>query len=494
VTGLVRRLLAVAVGICAVLAVWVYAYNSGLGYDGLEFLVIGRALRDGIPFYTFAPSKSFGLYYLAAGFLAIPGADSRIGIAGLVTFLLVFVSVVTFAVMKRRVGAQMGFAAVALTAMAAAFMELNYLLPEGLVFVCGLAAFALVTRPVDAGASRSWVAAGAAIGIGMCFKIVAACYAVGVIAWLFLVGRHRAANEPPVGRRAALFLAGVAIVLMTSAAYFWSTGRLGPHVEWTYRFPVLDYPHRAEWLPKLYTKLLWVWLVIGSAMVLSTAPRLRGVVYADSHGLLLLLMGAAGLLPLLRSQASHFAFPGTALLLLFAVVVMQAWRETNPRVSGMLPALLAATACLVSAVVYQPEGIHRLLGMRSYAQVDRLGEAAAALVPAGSRAIFFGEGLPLYWASGRYPTWPMLHTDVQAAHLVANDGHQLLAALDDPRLVLVEFNPRARHFNDVAFFDGPRGRAFIESFHARLQAGWRRDDVLLAPLVIWVRTSHAARG
>ena len=46
-----------------------FAFNSGYGYDALEYLVIGRSLVDGYHLYDFIPSKSFGLYGLVAGLL-----------------------------------------------------------------------------------------------------------------------------------------------------------------------------------------------------------------------------------------------------------------------------------------------------------------------------------------------------------------------------------------------------------------------------------------
>jgi hypothetical protein len=43
---------------------FLFSYNSGYGYDALEYLVIGRLLGQGMSLYDFMPSKSFGIYYL----------------------------------------------------------------------------------------------------------------------------------------------------------------------------------------------------------------------------------------------------------------------------------------------------------------------------------------------------------------------------------------------------------------------------------------------
>ena len=56
---------------------------------------------------------------------------------------------------------------------------------------------------------------------------------------------------------------GFLFAIGAQAAYFWSTDRLAPFIEWSFVFPLLHYPPHTEWLSKLYTKLLWVWIIVG---------------------------------------------------------------------------------------------------------------------------------------------------------------------------------------------------------------------------------------
>ena len=37
----------------------------------------------------------------------------------------------------------------------------------------------------------------------------------------------------------------------------------------------MHYPPHTEWLSKLYTKLLWVWIIVGLAAVWSVTPMIR---------------------------------------------------------------------------------------------------------------------------------------------------------------------------------------------------------------------------
>lgn len=472
---------------------WVFIYNSGLGYDALEFLVISRSMVEGVPFYTYAPSKSFGFYYLIAGYLMLPGAATHAGITCLVTTLLVLTCAAAAFVMRPVVGTRSAWASVVLIAAAGIFMELNYLLPEGLIVVCGLGAVAMVGSSPRRRNNVRWVLAGLALGAAIGLKLVATLYVAAFAVWIPIAARMDGESVgPSTIRRLALLGLGIAAALAVPAGYFWWTSRLDAHLEWTYQFPLISYPSRTDWLSKLYTKLLWVWLLVGAAVVLSLRSRVRPVVFREARVPLLLLMGTVSLLPLIKSQASHFAFPGAAFLLLYSVVAFDvlakssavARRRLNPGLAGG-----AVLALVLSGLIYQPETVRRLTGMRSYADEVQLGATVAALVPPGRHAIFFGDGLTFYWLSGRYPNWPILHTDVQATYLMSKKPESLLSALEDPNLALVEFDPCQREFGDGRFFAAPAGQSFLEALHARLRAGFQRDDDTLQPRVLWTRAA-----
>ncbi|WP_332369467.1 hypothetical protein [Spirosoma telluris] len=53
---------------------FLFAYNSGYGYDAYEYLIIARTLNEGYNLYDFIPSKSYLLYSSTNVLLNLLGA------------------------------------------------------------------------------------------------------------------------------------------------------------------------------------------------------------------------------------------------------------------------------------------------------------------------------------------------------------------------------------------------------------------------------------
>jgi hypothetical protein len=488
---LTRRLLAAVCGTLLVPAVALFVHNSGFGYDALEYLVIGRSLNDRFPFYSFIPSKSWAIYSLVAAFLHLPGAATHAGVTALVTTILLGVAVATGLVLRTRFSSRAAACAAVFVGLGALFMELNFLQPTGFVYLSGLLAFAAVTTPNADERRGPWLVAGLGLGAGMAFKSVAAFYVAGLLGWLLC--RHLVFGRS-LGRstlQAALVILGFGAAVGVQAGYFAATGRLQPYFEWSFSFPLLHFPPRTEFLPKLYTKLLWVWLLAGGALVISLRNTVRRPVYGDERTWLLLALGSSGLASVLKLQASHYAFPGAAFLLIFAAVVFDHRADErlagNPRTTFRFGAAVAA-ACLLSVLLYRPEALARFYTVRSFADETPLRSRLQSLLRADQRAIFFDEHLRLYWIADRYPDWPVLNTDVQTTWYVEHHAADLLRAFDDPRLAVVEFDPLSTSFTDPDFLRTPAARAFFSDFRSRLEAGFARRDDLAAPFVLWTRT------
>jgi hypothetical protein len=478
-------------------AATLFVYNSGYGYDAYEYLVIGRGLGDGYPLYAFVPSKSWALYVLAAAIGRLPIGAAHAGLTLLVVAILAAIAVGTYAaVMAMQFGRRAATTAAALVAAGGVFAELNFVEPTGFVYLFGLLAFVAAIRSDETPTVWQRIAAGAWLGIGAAFKAVAGMYLIAVVAWLIAgaVARRRPLITP--FRHAIWVIAAFVVTLGAQAAYFWITGRLQPYVEWTFVFPFFYYPSHLQWLSKLYTKLLWVWIASAAAAVASLDPRIRRSVYHDSRIWLLLAFGACGLLPLLKTQSSHYAFTGFAFLLVYAAVVLDRWlaaQTARPAIGfGLGCGLLAA--CAISGALYRPAAFERLLTVNSYAGERDLRDTIQAFVRPGDAAIFFNQGTRLYWIADRYPNWPVLNTEVQTTYYVARHAPELLAALDDPRLRLVEFDPAAATFDDASFLDHAENRAFLASMSCRLERGFVRRDDVVPSLVLWTPKPAAARA
>lgn len=482
-----RRGLAAVGGGGLLVLLSVFVYNSGFGHDALEYLVIGRSLVDGYPLYAYVPSKSWGLYVLAAAFLSIPGAGSHLGTALLVVGLIVLVAVVTLRIIGRHFGSRAGWLAAGLVGLAAVFMELNYFQPEPLVFVCGLLAFGAMTSTVLPGWRRAGLA-GVWLGIGMAFKSVAGFYLVAC-AWCLL---QREGGSAARWRAAAPLIGGFGLAVALPAAYFAATGRIESHLHWSYWFPLFGYPANGDWLAKLYTKLLWVWVVAGSAVVLwrRLPGAERDALRADMS--VLVGMGLVALLPLWKTQASHYAFPGAALLLIASAVTVDRWLARGAAVPVILWSAAVLLLGLASGLAYRPAAAQRFMQVRSWEEERALASAVQALVGPDEFVLSLGEGARLYWLARRYPNWPLVNTEVQTTDLVARDGASLLEAFDDPQLALVEFDPARPRFDDPRFLRDGRAAAFVRAIESRLSAGFKRRDDVLPPLVFWVREPAAA--
>ncbi len=489
----------VGLSVAGLLATALFIYNSGYGYDALEYLVIARTLQKGYSFYAFVPSKSWAMYYLVAAYFRLPMAATHAGVALLVLAILLLMMLATYRVIvSRGFGSRAGLAASGLVGLNAIFGELNYLEPTGLVFLFALAAFAVATRSGSDRGMRTWFAAGLWLGAATAFKAVSGLYLLAVLAWL--VGRYivRERHEPKRSLRdGAAAVTGFVAAVACQAVYFWITGRLRPYVEWSFVFPLFQYPSHVEWLSKLYTKLLWVWLVVGAALVASFDRRIRRVLYQDEKLWLLLSLGICGLVSLLKTQASHYAFLGSAFLLMCAAVVLDRWADAT--VSGPRRAPLAFVAallgaCVVSGVLYRPGTFARLYQIKADDDVRMVRDRVQSLVRPDGHAIFFGQGTSLYWIADRYPNWPLLNTDVQTTYYIERHSTELLRALDDPSLELVEFNPDATTFDDVRFLDRPANRAFLRMMSCRLEAGFTRRDDLIPKLVLWIPKHEGARS
>ena len=458
-----------------------FAFNSGYGYDALEYLVIGRSLVDGYHLYDFIPSKSFGLYGLVAGLLktGLPLGHFSLSVvvAGLFCANVVAAGMVARAVFGRRAAWISG----GLIALCSVFMEMNYLEPESLVAITGLLAFLAVLRGLEDQGAGPWLLAGAWVGIGTWFKSVALFYLAGIVVFLVLPPRTQHM------RRAILLLTGFLLAVTLPAAWFASQGRLADHLQWTYLFPLLRRRADLSLLWKLYTKLLW-FLVLLAGTVLLVVRRRR--ILAEPAVKLALCMGCVSLLALFKQQASHYVFPAAVLL---SLVVARAVDANLPdRLGERVPALagLAAAAAVLlgaSAWLYRPGAFKLFTGVRDFSGEQAVAHFIQERVRPEQRALFVKNSMLFYWISHRYPNLPILTLDVQETWWLRNQPDRLIRALADPALALVEFDSAAPGYQDHAFMSDPRDRQLMSQFRSDLERHFVLADTNSSPYVFWQR-------
>src|SRR5262249_44782918 len=144
------------------------------------------------------------------------------------------------------------------------------------------------------------------------------------------------------------------------------------------------------WLSKLYTKLLWFFVLLLGSAVLSARQPIRKLVLHDPRIRLALWMGLMSLLSLLKSQASHFVFPGAAFLSFFMAQTLYHWWKSKPgrrTVPLWIPAA-AAVAMSASVWLYRPDVLARFVGMRDFSEEDRMAARLDALARPEDRVLF----------------------------------------------------------------------------------------------------------
>ncbi len=483
-----KRLSTLLFAIMATVLFGLFSYNSGYGYDALEYLVIGRSLLDGYRLYDFIPSKSWGLYALIAAFQRTGIPEGHLASTVLVTLIFLAVVALAFGMTRRTHDSPTALAAASLVALCAPFMEMNYLEPEGLVAACGLAAWWCAWRGVQAGNGRLLFLAGLWTGIGMAFKSVAGFYFPALV---LFAAFWRPPSLSAGASRVGWLALGVALALALPAAYFAATGRLAAHVEWTYAFPLLHRPADLAWLPKLLTKLLWFNLLVTAALIVSVLRGIRNRVYAHPANTLALLMGLCALGALLRQQASHYVFPAAVFLCIFSAATFRSAIPEGTSSKAWKGAVVAAVLVLAlmagSLLLYNPRAIQRIVTLRDFSDEARLGDRIRQRVPDGGHALFFRKSTLLYWLSHTYPNIPLLKMDVQETYALRRQPGLLTDALDNPSLTLVECDPEWMGFQDPAFPRDAADREMIAAFLARLKERFVLSDSTVSPYVFWIR-------
>ena len=471
---------------------YLFTFNSGYGYDALEYLVIGRSLLNGYPFYAFIPSKSWGIYYLVYFYLSLGNVANHYGISLLITLIFVSTLLVTFFIVKRKYNYRVAFLSSFLVGICGVFMELNFLEPEGLVYILGMLAFYFISKSVDRQHNSKLFIGGLLLGFGVSFKAVAGFYWLASAVFIFLWGYYKE-NEKTSGiiKKELILLSGFIIAVMIPTFYFLSLGKYSEHLEWTYLFPLFKYPQRLEGFHKLSIKIMWFFVLFPVIMAFSCKKTLRRKIYSNPDSLFILFLGLISLFSMFKTLAPHYVYPGATFLSIFVSAVLN--EEINnrgvlsrDRILG-LSVLIILLLCVISGYLYRPKAIRRFISINDYSREADLKRLINKYAPANKKVLFLGDPEFLYWISGKYPNIPFVHFSVQFTYVLKNRPDLLLNALNDPDLYLVEFNPYALGIEDMKFFKERKNLETIESFFENLRKHFVISDKNIAPYIFWTK-------
>jgi len=439
-----------------------FSYNSGFGYDAIEYLIIGRSLHDGFALYDFVPSKSPGIYLVVAGLIGMGLDFGHAQLAATIAAIYAATALGTFWALKPLTGARTAALASALVALCAWFMELAFLQPTGFIYLFGLAGYVQCVRALEGkGGVRSWLWCGFWIAISMQFKTVAAFYGAAALLALLLWSERK-------NRLIAVACLATGALVPTLAVwlYFVATGRGEAYIQWTFLFPLLEYPANTDYVAKLYTKLLFFVVLFAATLLYSLRSDVRRAMWQSNAVRVAFLFGALSCAALLKTQASHYFYPAATFLSFITAhllaLVLEPMMTKHP---GRMLAAAAVTVALLGASValYQPAALTRLVKLRDYGYEASLREYASRHTEPSQRIIALRASTTVYWLTHRYPNIPLIHMDVQSTRYLELHRDVLGAALQDPRLACVEVAPDQLVLEDSRLLESPLARAQIEA-------------------------------
>jgi hypothetical protein len=471
---------------------FLFAYNSGYGYDAYEYLIIARTLNEGYNLYDFIPSKSYLLYSSTNVLLNLLGGYNHISVSALITLLATGVLVSAWRA-ARLFGERTALFTVVLTAACCFFMEMNFLEPESWIAIFGLNAFSLA---VGNGGKQSWrwLGAGILLGIAMCFKSVAAFYVVGFGAFILLLWLTGRLTFWPMVGRGMLVLAGFAMPLLLSMLYFYATNRLEAHLEWTYIYPFGGYPSHTLFLVKFLIKLSWLLLLLLVSFILVVQQPYR-TIYQQTPALwLALLLACFACVTMLKTQASHYFFQAAVFFVLHLGFIADQWlmhyearRQQVSYRQVLLGGGVIGLLLLVSLLLYRPDAVKRLVTLKDYQEEASVGAFIREKAGPTGHVLLFDHALYLYYLSDREPNVPFIFTEMQTTHYLESHPNTYGQALADTSLKLVIFGNRSSLIDDSTAINTPVNQYAIQQLRAGLQKHFVQVQDPRFPLHYWRR-------
>lgn len=474
-------------------AFYLFVFNSDYGYDGLEFLVIGRSLHDGYSLFSFTPHKPWALYYLVSGFLFLGNLDNHYGVSLLITTIFGLMLTATFYILRKVFDQKTALLGCFFVSLSAIFMELNFLLAEGFVYLSGILSFYCIVNALRKDSYKGLLSGGFLIGVGSWFKVVSATYFIAVILFLFFLGHQRGERGGRRDLRKQFFVfLGFLAALLVPVLYFSVFGSLREYLLWTYFFPLFKFASSTEWFYKMYTKLPWFFMLLFFIFFISLRKEIRSKIYRNSSLILLLCLGIFPLVLLFKLQAPHYLFPGAGFLSIFIAVVIGHITETRQRrIFVIMGSLALLSMLMMSVLLHSPKrlDLSNLLRLRDYSREKEISSIINKYVPRGENAIFFRDSAFLYWITRRYPNIPFLWFDNFATYAMKKSPELLLDALSDPRLALVEFNPESLGLYDMKeiFLKNTDNQVILEEFYGKLRTHFTALEIDLSPYRFWIR-------
>ena len=432
--------------ILTIILFYIFSFNSGYGYDALEYLEIARSLDDGYKIYDFVISKSWYWYVFIHDFMIIFGRNyNHYSTTALISIFFILNTLgVFFLLQKIHKNINVSLLGGVLQAASAFFMEMNFLEPEAPVVFLGIISYYFLIKYTN----KSWFFAGLFLGISILFKSIGMFYVFGIycfVFWQLLSGQIKFLHA---FNKSIVLFAGFLVPILLSLLYFYKQGIMQEHIYWSYIYPFRSYPSHTLYLVKLFQKASWYFvLILISLWYLVINFRF---IKNKNNIMLAFFIGCCSCIALLKTQASHYLFPSSAFFVIFIASIYAVYIK-NVNMGGkkiQYFALISVFLVLLSIVFLRPDALARFSKLNDYAYEKTIKSGFDKYVGPSKKALILDNAMFFYFLSYKYPNVPFMHTEMQVTDYLKNHPDVFKKSLADSSLSMVVVGNFNHTFDD----------------------------------------------
>jgi hypothetical protein len=465
-----------------------FSYNSGFGYDALEYLVIGRSLNDGYQMYDFIPSKSWLWYIFVQKGIHILGGDfTHFQVTLLITIEFIGIGVSSYIVVNKLTNStKTAFVTSLLSLLSCFFMEINYLEPEAPIAILAIWSLYFLSKNKNS----DWFIGGFLLGIAMTFKSIAMFYVAGAGLYLFYECFFiQKSSFWQITQKGTLILVGFAVPLLLSLLYFYQLNRLEQHIYWSYVYPFGSYPAHTLFLKKLIIKTFWFIILTILSIILALNVKDKSKYWCNTTFMLSLFFGLLSLTSLLKSQASHYLYPAAPF---FSVIIAMVYAHYSKTYEQKLKRLYLAFGILSILVLFitfitRPEVIQRLFQVDDFAIEKTYASTVNRNLKAKDKALFIDFGTLFYFHSHRYPNVPFINTEMQTSDYIKKHTDVYEKSLQDTSMKLVFFGFRNSVIDDSTKINTPENKIALDKLRSELIKNFTLETDSVLFIKLWHR-------
>ncbi|WP_305952459.1 glycosyltransferase family 39 protein [Emticicia oligotrophica] len=467
-----------------------FSYNSGFGYDALEYLVIGRSLNDGYQMYDFIPSKSWFWYVFVQKSINLLGGNfTHFTVTILIVLEFIGIGLSSYVVINKLTKhTQTAFISAFLSLLCCFFMEINFLEPEAPIAILAMWSLYFLAKNKN----LDWFIGGVMLGIAMTFKSIAMFYIAGAGIYLFYECFFiKKTTFWQITQKGTLILAGFAVPLLLSILYFYQLNRLDQHIYWSYIYPFGSYPAHTIFLKKLLIKTFWFILLTIVSIVLALSVKDKSKYWSNTTFMVSLFFGIFSLASLMKSQASHYFYPAAPFFSVVIAMVYTHFSKIYEQKLNRVYLAIGGLSVLVLTITFitRREVVQRLAKIDDFAIEKTYESTVNRNLKTGDKALLIDFGSLFYFHSHRYPNVPFINTEMQTSDYIKTHTDVYEKSLQDTTLKLVIFGFRSTVIDDSSKVNTPENKIALDKLRQELNKNFTVETDSVLFIKLWHRKS-----